>query len=123
MEFSVNFGFQYDKNLFLGINLNSHVIDRENVYLFNENNENSSNNSVNVTNVYFENRLSTYGEGFSFQLGLINKISDILRLGITYKSPTWFEISEETSQYLETIVSESENQRVEIVNPNVVNIF
>ena len=121
--FSVNFGFQYDKNLFLGINLNSHVIDRENVYLFNENNENSSNNSVSVTNVYFENRLSTYGEGFSFQLGLINKISDILRLGITYKSPTWFEISEETSQYLETIVSESENQRVEIVNPNVVNIF
>ena len=121
--FSVNFGFQYDKNLFLGINLNSHVIDRENVYLFNETNENSSNNSVNVKNVYFENRLSTYGEGFSFQLGLINKISDILRLGITYKSPTWFEISEETSQYIETIVSESENQRVEIVNPNVVNIF
>ena len=39
MGFSVNFGFQYDKNLFLGINLNSHVIDRENVYLFNENNE------------------------------------------------------------------------------------
>ena len=121
--FSVNFGFQYDKNLFFGINLNSHVIDRENLYLFNESNENSSTNSVNVTNVYFENRLSTYGEGFSFQLGLINKISDILRLGIAYQSPTWFEISEETSQYLETIVSESENQRVEIVNPNVINIF
>ncbi|MAV65629.1 MAG: transporter [Bacteroidetes bacterium MED-G13] len=121
--FSVNFGFQYDKNLFLGINLNSHVIDRENVYLFNENNENSSNNSVNVTNVYFENRLSTYGEGFSFQLGLINKISDILRLGISYQSPTWFEISEESSQYIETIVTESDNQRLEIVNPNVINIF
>ena len=38
--FSVNLGIQYDKNLFLGINLNSHVIDRENVYLFNESNEN-----------------------------------------------------------------------------------
>ena len=121
--FSVNFGFQYDKNLFFGINLNSHIIDRENVYLFNESNENSSTNSLNVTNVYFQNRLSTYGEGFSFQLGLINKISDILRLGIAYQSPTWFEISEETSQYLETIVSESDNQIVEIVNPNVINIF
>lgn len=101
--FSVNLGFQYDKNLFLGINLNSHVIDRENVYLFNESNENTSTSSVNVNNVYFENRLSTYGEGFSFQLGLINKISDILRLGISYQSPTWFEISEESSQYIETI--------------------
>tara|TARA_S200000501_G_C20848200_1_gene754549 strand:- start:52 stop:1599 length:1548 start_codon:yes stop_codon:yes gene_type:complete len=121
--FSVNFGFQYDKNLFLGINLNSHVIDRQNVYLFNESNENSSTNSVNVSNVYFENRLSTYGEGFSFQLGLINKVSDVLRLGLVYQSPTWFDISEETSQYLETIVTESDNQRVEIVNPNVINIF
>ena len=44
-------------------------------------------------------------------------------MGIAYQSPTWFEISEETSQYLETIVSESDNQRVEIVNPNVINIF
>ena len=121
--FSVNFGFQYDKNLFLGINLNSHVIDRENTYLFNESNENNSTSSINVNNVYFENRLSTYGEGFSFQLGLINKISDILRLGISYQSPTWFEISEESSQYIETIVTESDNQRLEIVNPNVINIF
>jgi long-subunit fatty acid transport protein len=67
------------------------------------------------------------GEGFSLQLGGIAKLNEILRLGLTYKSPTWYTITEETSQSLNTIRSEVEPDDTIVINqnlnPNVINIF
>ncbi|GAL66736.1 putative hemin receptor [Jejuia pallidilutea] len=47
----------------------------------------------------FENNLSTRGSGFSFQLGGILKLTNEFRVGLTYDSPTWYTIEEETSQF------------------------
>ena len=77
-----------------------------------------------VNGIYFENRLSTFGEGFSAQFGMIAKASNVLRFGFTYDTPTWYTISEETSQYLETsIIDEEDNISLLVTNPNAINIY
>ncbi|SFZ92438.1 Outer membrane protein transport protein (OMPP1/FadL/TodX) [Flaviramulus basaltis] len=111
-----NFAAQYEDNLYLGINLNSHFIDYERSTLLLEDNANAGST---VNYIEFENNLSTTGNGFSFQLGGIMKLSPELRLGLTYDSPTWFSIDEETTQYL---ASDGDNGFIEIY-PDVVNVY
>ena len=84
----------------------------------NETNSNGESGQFRINEIYFENRLSTFGEGFSAQLGMITKVSDVVRFGFTYDSPTWYTISEETSQYLETsMIDEDDNVSLLITNP------
>jgi hypothetical protein len=118
-KFAVNLAMQYEDNLFLGINLNSHFINYErSTFLFEEN----SNLGSLVNEVGFENNLSTIGNGFSFQLGGIAKLSDMVRVGFTYDSPTWYTISEETTQYLAT-VRDDNGTVTSVLDPQVINVF
>lgn len=114
-KISFNVATQYEDNLYLGLNINSHFIDYQRSNLLFEENSNGSD----VDFIEFENNLSTTGTGFSFQLGGILKLSPEFRVGLTYDSPTWFTIEEESTQYLGT---DGINGFVEI-NPQVVNIF
>jgi len=118
-KFSVNAAIQHNDNLYFGINLNSHFINYErSTFLFEEN----SNSGSLVTEVGFENNLSTIGNGFSFQLGGIAKLSDVLRVGISYDSPTWYTIKEETTQYLAT-VRDDDGLISQTLDPQIINIF
>ena len=119
-KLAFNFATSYDDKFFFGLNLNSHFINYERSTFFSEANSNA--NSI-VTNVDFENNLLTTGSGFSFQLGGIAKLTEEFRVGLAYNSPTWYRISEETSQYLATSRIENGSSINQIVNPNVVNIF
>lgn len=119
-KFTFNFASQYKDKLYIGLNLNSHFIDYERSTRLNESN---SNPGSLVSNVNFENNLSTIGSGFSFQLGAIAKLTDEFRVGLTYDSPTWFTIREETSQYLSTVRNEEGSNLNQIINPNIINIF
>ena len=69
----------------------------------------------------FENELYTTGEGLSFQLGSIVKLSDDIRVGLSYATPTWLTLREETTQYLSTFDSAANENYV--VNPSIVNVF
>ena len=109
-----NFATQYEDNLYLGINLNSHFIDYSHSTLLLEDNSNGSF----INEIDFENNLTTRGNGISFQLGGILKITHELRAGLTYESPTWYTIEEETTQYLST---NGDNGFIEIY-PNVINL-
>lgn len=113
---SFNVAAQYEDNLYLGVNLNSHFIDYSRSTLLIENNNNAG-STVNF--VEFENGLTTRGNGFSFQIGGIMKLSKEFRVGVTYDSPTWYTIEEETSQYLAT---DGANGFLEI-NPLVINVY
>ena len=115
-KISFNIATQYEDNLYLGLNLNSHFIDYERSTLLFEDNTNSG--SL-VNYIEFENNLSTTGNGFSFQLGGILKLSPEFRVGLTYDSPTWYTIEEETTQYLAT---DGDNGFTEI-NPQIINIY
>lgn len=96
-KISFNLATQYEDNLYLGVNLNSHFIDYQRSTLFFENND-----------VEFGNNLSTTGNGFSFQLGGIMKLSPEFRVGVTYDSPTWYTIEEETTQSINSLEADAD---------------
>jgi len=117
-KFSANLGLQYNQNISFGINLNSHFINYErSTYLYEEN----TNVGSTINQVDFENTLLTMGEGFSLQLGSIVKVNDFIRLGITYDSPTWLTLREETTQYIYTL-EDATGLEAE-VDPGVINVF
>lgn len=119
-KLAFNFATNYDDKFYFGLNLNSHFINYErNTFL----EESNSNAASTVTNVNFENNLLTTGSGFSFQLGGIAKITNEFRVGLSYNSPTWYRISDETSQYLATTVQDGGATDYYTVNPNVINIY
>ena len=42
----------------------------------------------------------TYGNGFSFQLGAIAKVTNAFRVGLAFESPTWYNLNDELKQTL-----------------------
>ncbi len=91
-----NASAQYKDFLSIGLNINSHFTDYVQTTTFYEDNNNSA--TTGVRNFAFDNDLHTYGNGFSFQLGAIAKITNALRAGIAYESPTWYTLRDELSQ-------------------------
>ncbi|WP_179005414.1 OmpP1/FadL family transporter [Winogradskyella forsetii] len=98
-KLAFNFAADYNDKLYFGINLNSHFINYEKFTILRETN---SNNASLVNNISFDNLLSTTGSGFSFQLGTIAKLTDDLRVGLSYNSPTWYRISDELIQGIDS---------------------
>ncbi len=119
-KFSFNASSQYGDNLYFGINLNSHFINYDK---FTNLQESNSNAASLVKDVRFQNALSTIGSGFSFQVGAIAKVNESLRVGLSYNSPTWYNISEETTQYLGTVRNENGANSTQIIDPYVVNVY
>lgn len=120
-KLSFNAAAQYKDNVYVGLNLNAHFIDYTQTSRFFESNSNDSQNGV--QRLRFENSLYTYGNGFSFQLGTIVKLTDELRAGFTYESPTWFNLTDETSQLLVVENREDGQSFTDVVNPQIINIF
>lgn len=112
-----NFGTQFKDNLYLGFNLNAHYINYERTTVFYEENQNPGSE---INEIYFENSLAVYGSGISVQLGGIYKFNDMFRMGLSYTSPTWYTIAEETLQYLETY---SNQFGPAIADPRVLNVY
>lgn len=118
-KYTVNLATQVN-NIYLGLNLNSHIIDyRESTYFFESNNNDGSL----INEVGFQNNLVVVGDGFSAQIGAIAKITDYVRLGLSYDTPTWYTISEETTQQLDTRRTENGTAITESIRPNIINIF
>ena len=117
-KLAFNFATQYDNKLSLGVNLNAHFIDYTRSTLFTESNSDATSTTDFVD---FRNDLYTTGAGFSLQLGAIYNLTDELRAGVSYNTPTWYRITEETSQYLAS--REAGTNNFDIVNPNVINLY
>jgi hypothetical protein len=115
-KFSLNFATSYKDRLYLGINLNSHFINYDKFTSFYETNNDPDSLTKNIV---FENWLSTYGSGFSFQLGAIAKITNDLRLGLSYNSPTWYRIEEELIQGIDSNIADPDIGYIS----NIINIY
>jgi long-subunit fatty acid transport protein len=119
-KFTFNLASQYKDKLYLGMNLNSHFINyNKSTYLY----ESNTNAGSIVNEVGFENNFSTIGTGFSFQLGAIAKLHKNLRLGASYQSPTWYRISEETTQAVATTRDDAGTAITDIISPDIINVF
>ncbi len=100
-KLTFNAAAQYNDVLYLGLNLNSHFTDYRKSTSFYEDYVGATNaNAQNVQAFRFNNDIYTYGNGFSFQLGAIAKLSKEIRLGLAYESPTWMTLNDELTQSL-----------------------
>ncbi|WET01610.1 outer membrane protein transport protein [Flavobacterium sp. YJ01] len=121
---SFNISTSYKDRLYLGANLNVHVTDYRRTTSFYEYNNNPLETYETISNLRFNNELYTYGNGFSFQLGAIGKVTEALRLGLSYESNTWYTLYDEVSQSLFTTTETSAGDTFDNpVNPNVVNVY
>ncbi|WP_224483712.1 OmpP1/FadL family transporter [Robertkochia aurantiaca] len=94
-KFTVNLGTQYGQNLYFGTSLNFHTVERR---IFKEFEEDGYTPTSFLQFAAFDNYLYTYGTGFSFDFGMIGKINQMLRFGLSYRSPTWYRLYDELEQ-------------------------
>ncbi len=120
-----NVSAQYQKWLSIGVNLNSHFTDYKESTIFTETNNNPNDAFDRVKSIQFNNDIHTFGSGFSLQIGAIAKVNDMLRLGLAYESPTWYELNDELTQSLKTIESSTSftDDKFNNIDPNTVNIY
>ena len=119
-KYNLNISMQFKEDYYFGLNINTHEIRSETYTIHKE-----SNFSVNspINEITFENSIVTGGEGFSFQLGGIAKFNK-LRLGLTYDSPTWYRLWDETFQSLETKSTDSNGLNyIDKIDPRILNSY
>lgn len=111
-----NLGMAFEDKYFFGLNLNSHIMEYDRSVLLRENISGESK----INQIDFINDLNTKGTGFSMQLGSIVRINDMFRVGLSYESPTWYTVSDQTVQFLRTDGPEFGEA---IISPNVINVY
>ena len=112
-----NFASQIGDFIYLGLNLNVHNINEKALYSAKDDNFQSNNPFLRYAN--HQQLINTTGDGFSLQLGSIIKVTDDLRLGVSYQSPTWYRMKEEYRQVLYAttgIATNTFDSDIELVN-------
>lgn len=123
-KLAFNASANYQDKLMIGLNLNSHFSDYVRNSSFFESNDNNTSTDTYVKRVYFDNSLHTYGNGFSFQLGAILKLSNQFRVGATYESPTWHRLTDELMQSVAAVSADNTSELpADVVDPNLTMVF
>ncbi|UUF14380.1 MULTISPECIES: OmpP1/FadL family transporter [Flavobacterium] len=121
---SFNIATSYNDRIYFGANLNVHVTDYRRSSSFYEFNNAPLTGTPTISDVTFNNELYTYGNGFSFQLGAIAKVTEAFRLGLAYESNTWYELYDELSQSVYTTTEATGGvQNFYNLNPNTINVY
>lgn len=123
-KLSFNIATSYKDRIYLGANLNVHITDFRRYHSFYEDNANPLQASETISSLRFNNDLYTYGNGFSFQLGAIAKVTESFRLGLAYESNTWYELYDETSQSLSSTRQADGGEPINVnVDPKITNVY
>lgn len=115
-KFNFNVAGQYNDDWYFGANINVHTVFKEQNTRIRENGYDTSSS---LDFVVFDNYLRTTGAGVSLQAGVIKKFNNV-RLGLSYQSPTWYEIEEEQSQRINSNLADTE---IGFINYNQVTLF
>lgn len=116
-KFNVNFGTQYKDNLYLGASLNFHTVFYDQIDELRETNYDSDSP---IQRSEFSNFLHTEGSGFSFNLGAIAKLNQNIRVGGSYQSPTWYRLTDDFSQRINSTLAAED---INFINHDIVNLF
>lgn len=116
-KFTVNFAGEYQENLYLGASANFHTVFYDKITFLDETGYDSASP---VQSTIFDNVLHTEGSGFSFQLGAIAKVNRGLRLGASYQSPTWYQLTDDTAQRIDSDLADDD---IGFIDFNIVNLF
>ena len=115
-KFTANLAGQY-QNLYLGASLNFHTVSYDRITFLDETGYDAGSP---IQNTVFDNFLHTEGNGFSFSLGAIARLNDNIRIGGSYQSPTWYELTDDTSQRINTELADDD---INFIDFNIVNLF
>ncbi len=116
---SFNLGTTINENFLVGLNINLHEFIYEEIKTLDEF---DYDNDSPIRRILFYDDLYSNGVGTSFQLGTLVNLSR-LRIGISYNSPTWFNIEDETVQSIKTDINIG-NEIVEYeVDPKTINYY
>ena len=91
-KYSFTFASELNNNMYLGASFSTYDIENLQRILLEEYNKDGNGNNLDASLIQ---ELYTYGEGFSFNVGLISKASENMRLGLAYQSPVWYTLSED----------------------------
>lgn len=129
-KLAFNMSSSYKDRLFIGINLNAHFTDFIQYSSLYESNRGTENlNTATLHEVVFNNEMRTYGNGFSFNLGAIAKLTNNFRVGLSYESPTWYQLTDELSQSVSSAYKTGPNdipantESSTTINPYIINIY
>lgn len=105
-KYTFSFAGELNNKIAIGASIKSYDIDHFQRILLEEYNYNDNDDIMDASLLQ---ELFTYGTGFGFNLGVIAKATDNLRLGFAYQSPTWYDLSEDYIDYdLELYVSNTD---------------
>ncbi|MCR9226884.1 MAG: outer membrane protein transport protein [Flavobacteriaceae bacterium] len=116
-KFTLNFASQYKEDLYLGASLNFHSVLYDRVSYLDEEGYNAESD---IQSISFDNLLHTEGYGFSFSLGAIAKVNQAVRVGASYQSPTWYTLTDDTSQRINSNLAVSD---IDFINFTIVNLY
>lgn len=116
-RFTLNVASQYRETLYLGASLNFHNLVYDRYDQFTENGYDADSEIQFTT---FDNLLHTEGTGFSFSLGAIAKLNEFIRIGGSYQSPTWYRLTDDLSQRINSDLADDD---INFINFNEVNLF
>ena len=121
-KYTINFSGRYLGKLALGVNINIYSIDYAQRKFTSDKYVDGEKSFLDQVD-YIQD-LRTIGTGVSVQLGALYKASDILRLGLNFTSPTYYEIEDEYTEALDVRYnSELDGAMGRSLYPNVVNIL
>ncbi len=121
-KLTFNASGQYKDKFYFGVNINTHFIDYKQSTSFYE--ENNNNLFSGVQRLRFDNELTTYGNGVSIHLGAIAKVTKEVRLGLSYESPTWYEMNDKLTQGLAVVSADALGELpTDYVNPRIINVY
>ncbi|MGB5459362.1 MAG: outer membrane protein transport protein [Eudoraea sp.] len=118
-KFTMNFGTQYKDFLFMGASLNFHSIYYEK---YTQLSESGFDAASEIQSINFDNLLVSRGQAFSFNLGVIAKLNKYIRLGGSYQSATWYDLTDDFSQRINSD-SPVKNPDIRFIDFNIVNLF
>ncbi len=93
-KITISIASQYSDDLYIGASLVSNDITFYQTAILSENNNDGAGNT-NAAQSHLRNDLFNTGTGIAFNFGIISKPTDNIRLGVAYKSPTWYDLGEE----------------------------
>lgn len=97
-NWSASYGANYRNKLYVGFGVSLARMNYTNTKTMTE----SFENAAAISGFSYTNDLNTSGNGISLSGGVIYRPNDVLRLGVSVASPTWYTISESAGQGLQT---------------------
>lgn len=99
-EYFVAFGANYSHKLYLGGSLGIQVLRYEEILDHSENDVNDIKQEFESMN--YHRKIDAKGSGINFKVGMIYRPIDMIRIGAAFHTPTFFNIEEESTYFIES---------------------